>query len=405
MSPITFASPGALSGAASAQWRLADKRVALIWGALFLNVLAYATMPTVVPIPGRVGQLLTQGALAVALGLALMVNTRAVMRPNAFMLILTLAAVVALMTSIHSEFLVGSTYRSGRYLMFVLVLWLLTPWWGRRDMLLLRCHRLCLSVVLGTVALGAVMAPGSAFGAGRLGGVLWPVPPPQVAHYAATMFGTTVLLWMCKVLNGRHAALIVSLSGVVMVATHTRTALIGLFAGLLVGGASLFLGHARVRRTAAASAGIALVTVAIFANELRTWALRGQDSSQVSELTGRTKVWSAVMSQHRPTLESWFGSGMSNMSFNGLPIDSNWVATFQDQGKFGIALEALMFLLLLVTAISHVRGPQKAISLFLVVYCLFASITETGLDGPSAYVLDLVVAASLLIRPEAVGRR
>ena len=43
---------------------------------------------------------------------------------------------------------------------------------------------------------------------------------------------------------------------------------------------------------------------------------------------------------------------MSNMSFNGLPIDSNWVATFQDQGRFGIALEAFMFLLLLVTAIS-----------------------------------------------------
>ena len=35
------------------------------------------------------------------------------------------------------------------------------------------------------------------------------------------------------------------------------------------------------------------------------------------------------------------------------------------------------------------RGPQKAISLFLIVYCLFASITEAGLDGPSAYVLDL----------------
>ena len=207
-------------------------------------------------------------------------------------------------------------------------------------MLLLRCHRLCLAAVLGSVVLGAALSPGAALGGGRLSGVLWPVPPPQVAHYAATMFGTTVLLWMCKVLTGRHAALIVIVSSVLLVATHTRTALIGLFAGLLVGGASLFLGSVRVRRTAVISAGIGLMTVAIFANELRAWAVRGQDSTQITELTGRTKVWSAVMSQHRPSLENWFGSGMSNMSFNGLPIDSNWVATYQDQGWFGVALEA-----------------------------------------------------------------
>jgi hypothetical protein len=383
-------------------WRTADKRVALVWGALFLNVLAFADMPTLLPIPGRLGQMFTQGALALAFGLALMVNPRAVVRPNAFMLILTLAAVIAMMVSIHSHFMVGSTFRAVRYFGFVVVLWLLTPWWGRRDMLLLRCHRVCLAVVLGTVVVGAALAPGAAIGSGRLCGVLWPVPPPQVAHYGATMFGTTVLLWMCKVVSGRYATVIVLLSGVVMVATHTRTALIGLFAGLLVGGASLFLGNARVRRTAVASAGIALVTLAVFANELHTWALRGQDSTQVADLTGRTKVWSAVLAQHRPPLEKWFGSGMSNMSFNGLPIDSNWIATYQDQGRFGVALEVCIFLLLLITAISRTRGPHKAISLFLIVYCIFASITEAGLDGPSAYLLDLTVAASLLLAPKAV---
>src|SRR4029078_6106059 len=140
------------------------------------------------------------------------------------------------------EFMVSSTYRSARYLTFLLVAWLLTPWWGRRDMLLLRCHRLCRAVVLGVGLLGAALAPGAALGGGRLSGVLWPVPPPQVAHYAATMFGTSVLLWMCKVIGGRHAAMLVIVSAAVLVATHTRTALVGLLAGLLVGGASLFLG-------------------------------------------------------------------------------------------------------------------------------------------------------------------
>ena len=363
-------------------------------------------MPTVLPIPGPIGQMMTQGALLIAFGLALMVNPRAVMRPNVFLLILTLAAVVAMMTSIHSEFLIGSTYRSFRYLVFVLVAWLLTPWWGRRDMLLLRCHRLCLAVVLGSVVFGAVLSPGAALGSGQALGC----PLAGTATAGGPLRGDHVRDHGPAVdVPGAHRSARGPdrdfLSGVVMVATHTRTALIGLFAGLLVGGASLFLGNARVRRTAVTSAGIR-------AADRRHLRQRAADvgaawSGQLPgrrELTGRTKVWSAVMSQHRPTLETWFGSGMSNMSFNGLPIDSNWVATFQDQGRFGIALEALIFLFLLVTAIGHARGPQKAISLFLIVYCLFASITEAGLDGPSAYLLDLIVAASLLVRPEAGGR-
>src|SRR4051812_44741322 len=95
--------PTALSRAAYDGWRSADKRVAVIWGALFLDVLAFSAQALVLPIPGPVGQLLTQGALPIALGLALMVNPRAVMRPNAVMLILTVAAVVAIMSSLHSE--------------------------------------------------------------------------------------------------------------------------------------------------------------------------------------------------------------------------------------------------------------------------------------------------------------
>jgi hypothetical protein len=394
----------ALSGAAYSRWKSADKRVALVWGALFLNVLTYSPQALVVPIPGWLGQMLTQGALWIGLGSALMLNPRVVMRPNAVILILTLATVVALMTSIHSVFVLGSTYRATRYLVFILVLWLLTPWWGRRDMLLLRCQRLMLALALGSVVIGVISSPGGAFAGGRLTGVLWPIPATQVAHYAATMFGTTVLLWMCHVISGRHVAVLLVLSAAMVVATHTRTALAGLLAGLLVGGASLFLENARVRRTALISTGIGLLTVLLFANELRSWAARGQDSSQLADLTGRTKVWSAVMSQQRPTLESWFGSGMSNMSFDGLPIDSNWVALYQDQGWFGVALAGALVLLLLVVAVGRPPGPQKAVSLFLIVYCLFASITETGLDGPSAYLLDLVVAASLLIGPRGMAR-
>jgi hypothetical protein len=53
-------------------------------------------------------------------------------------------------------------------------------------------------------------------------------------------------------------------------------------------------------------------------------------------------------------------------------------------------------LCLLVAAAFKPRGPARAMALFLLVYCLIASFTETGLGGASTYLLDLTITASLL---------
>ena len=55
-----------------------------------------------------------------------------------------------------------------------------------------------------------------------------------------------------------------------------------------------------------------------------------------------------------------------------------------------------MLLLLLAMVATHVRGPRRAVALFLIVYVLVSSVTETGIGDASPYILDLVVAASLL---------
>jgi hypothetical protein len=369
-----------------------------VWGALFFNVLAFYTVPaTVVAIPSPAGQLMTQASLALALGLALSVNRRILLRPNLFLVLLSVLGIAALAVSIHSEFYIGSVYRSFRLLAFLAVLWLLTPWWGRRDMLLLRLHRRVLWLILGSVLVGAAIAPSLAFEfQGRLSGVIWPIPPTQVAHYSAVVFGTTAVLWMCRVVTGRHALLALSVSGAMLVSTHTRTALVAMVVGLLVAAASLFLGHVRVRRMSALGAIGAVMLATVFASELTNWILRGQTTQEAGQLTGRTRVWTAVFEHQRPRLEQLFGSGMSDQSFNGLPIDSNWVATYLDQGWFGLIVQATVILMLLLMAATRERGPQRAAALFLIMYCLVASFTETGLGAPSAYMLDLTVAAALL---------
>jgi hypothetical protein len=377
-----------------------------VWAALFANVLAFSGLPTLLPIPTTIGQMVTQCALILAFLLAVMANPRGVFRPNLTLVLLTLLAVVALMVSIHNEFVLGSTFRACRLIGFVAVLWLLTLWWGRSDFVLLRSHIWCLRIVLCTVLIGAILAPGAAFSyEGRLSGALWPIPPTQVAHYAAVLLGCTLVLWFGGAVSGRTALLTLGGAGVALIGAHTRTALIGMTVGLVVATASMFVSHARVRRTTAVLAVVAVVVASLFSPLIVNWFWRGQSMEEAAQFTGRTKVWEEILGLQRTWLEQAFGSGLSNKSFNGLAIDSNWLAVYLDQGWFGVALDALLLLGLLFLAVIHRRGIRRAAALFLVTYCLVASITETGLGDASPYLLHLVVAASLLARRSETERR
>ena len=371
-----------------------------VWAALFANVLAFSGLPTLVPIPTTVGQLITQGALILAFLLALLANPQGVIRPSLFMVLLTMLAVVALMVSIHNQFIWGSTFRACRLVGFTTVLWLLTRWWGRSDLVLLRSHIWCLRFVTGTVLVGAILAPGAAFSYdGRLSGALWPIPPTQVAHYAAVLLGCTVVLWFGGAVRGRTALLTLLASGAALVGAHTRTALLAMIVGLAVAGASMFIGHARVRRTSALLAVFGVTVATLFAPFIVDWFWRGQSGEEAAQLTGRTKVWTEIVGLQRPWWEEVFGSGLSNKSFNGLPIDNNWLAVYLDQGWFGVVIDATLLLILIFLAVTHRRGIRRAVALFLVAYCLVASITETGLGDASPYLLHLFVAASLLAAP------
>jgi hypothetical protein len=403
---MTAYTPGrsaqALSGVGSAATspRPVPRYLLLTWAALFLNVLTPFGADTILPLPQPVAQLVAQGALLVALLLALHANRRLVVRPNAFLVLLSLLALTSFVVSLHAEFFVGSVYRGFRLVGFVAVLWLTSPWWGRRDLALLRVHRRCLWGVLATVVVGAAIAPGKAFAVdGRLAGTVWPVPPTQVAHYAAVLCGTTAILWMCRVITGRHTAVTMVVAVGALVGTHTRTALLGLAVGVAVASASLFLGHTRVRRVSVSTLVGAMVGTLLFAPQLITWLARGQSANEATGLTGRTDVWTDVIAAPRPLLEQLFGTGLSNKSFGGLAIDSNWIATYVDQGWLGMIIEASFLLVILVMAATHVRGPRRALALFLVVYCIVSSVTETGLGDASPYLLDLAVAASLLVSP------
>ena len=262
-----------------------------------------------------------------------------------------------------------------------------------------------MAVVLGSVLLGVLIAPNKAIGTGRLIGVLWAVPATQVAHYSAVIFGVAAVLWFCGQLRTRITVIIVSVAGVILILTHTRTALVAMVAGLLVAGLSLIAAKARVRKLFAAAGAVTAIAIMTLSGFLASWLARGQGSSQLTHLTGRTAVWGPLLAFPRDKFQEIFGFGLSNDSFNGLPIDSNWLASYQSQGLFGVVLCAIMLIFLLALAYFQPRGVQRALALFLVTYCLIASFTEVGFTGPSPYLLELTLAASLLVPPAATRSR
>jgi hypothetical protein len=272
---------------AEARERSIRRRAGIAWGLLLLNALTYSG--SVIHIPSVVGKGIQQGALPLALVVALTVNRRIIVRPNVLLCLVSLLVIEALITSLQPQH-VGTVYRTFRFAEFVAALWLLSPWWGRRDLLLVRCHLASLSVTLGSVVLGLLVAPGHALAGGRLTGVLWSIPPPQVAHYAAVTTGLVVVLWLGGQLRGRVALAVVVGAGTILLLTHTRTALFGMIAGILVAGLSLIVAKARVRKFFAAAGAVAAIAIITAGSLISTWLARGQGTTQLSNLTGRTLV-------------------------------------------------------------------------------------------------------------------
>jgi hypothetical protein len=376
------------------RWEL--RRVGITWGLLVLNAATFYKGLSGFPIPGSVGKIVTQGALPLALLLALSVNRRLLVRPNVFLCLVGLLVFDAILTIMQPQSF-GTLYRTIRLIEFYAVLWLLTPWWGRRDLFLLRCHLRAYYVLLGSAVIGIFLFPGKAIGGGRLTGAIWPIPPPQVAHYSAMVIGLVLVLWLGGVLSGRKALSITAVSLVILILTHTRTALLAMIVGIIIAGLSLIAVRPRVRRFfawAGALVGIALLTASSL---LVTWLARGEGASQLENLTGRTKVWGPLLSFPRDRFQEIFGFGLSNSSFDGLAIDSNWLSSYQEQGLWGAVTCGVILFFLLVVAYLQPRGVQRALALFLITYCLIASFTEDGFTDASTYLLELTLAASLFV--------
>ncbi|MFD8778221.1 O-antigen ligase domain-containing protein [Streptomyces sp. NPDC056721] len=379
------------------------KLVGTIWGLLVLNTLGSAGAETIVPLPRSLIQMVTMGALVAAFALALALNLRLRIRGSAFVFLLTLLLVPSVISSVDLESGFGALFRCARLALFIGTLWLLSRWWDG-GLAFVRHHIRMYFAVLGSVAAGLVVSPGAALPdlyGGRLVGALWPLTPPQIGQYAAVIIGLTVLLVLGRRTDRVSAAVVIVPSLVLLALTHTRTATLGLVIGLVLAIGSLLLTSAAARRFFTWAVLCAVVAAVGFASALQTWFLRGQSQENFSNLTGRAKVWDALLAAPRTTMEQLFGVGLGDKSFGGLPIDNSWLAVYQEQGLTGVALVAAIIIVLGGVALLRPPSLQRACAIFLISYCAIASYTEAGLGDASPYLLHLAVAASLLAAPAA----
>ncbi|WP_432137034.1 MULTISPECIES: O-antigen ligase domain-containing protein [unclassified Streptomyces] len=378
-----------------------SRTVATVWGLLVLNTLGSAGARTIVPLPRSLIQMVTMGALVAAFTLALALNLRLRVRASAFLLLLTLLLVPSVLSSVQQQSGFGALFRCARLALFVGTLWLLSRWWDGGPRFV-RHHIRMYFAVLGSVAAGLVVSPGAALPelyGGRLVGALWPLTPPQIGQYAAVIIGLTVLLLLGRQTDRRSAAVVVVPSLVLLALTHTRTATLGLLAGLALAIGSLVLTSAAARRFFARAVLCAAVAAVALGPALQAWFLRGQSQENFSSLTGRAKVWHALLAAPRTTSQYLFGSGLGDKSFGGLPIDNSWLAVYHEQGVTGVVLVAAFVAVLGAVALLRPPSLSRACAIFLISYCAIASYTEAGLGDASPYLLHLTVAASLLAAP------
>ena len=218
-------------------------------------------------------------------------NRRLAVRPNVFICLLTLLVIAAFLVILgapaHRHHLRDLPVRRlrGRALAAHAIV-------GSARPALVRSHLTMLLVVLGTLL--SVSLPNIPVPSARAGWTAHSGPflrrrsrtsrrlPPGWWSYCGSAAG-------CP--GGFTPAHRPGHRGPVLLVSHTRTALVGMPAGILVAGLSLFKVRARARKLFVSTFLVVSIGAITLSGFITTWLARGENSNELGDLTGRTNVW------------------------------------------------------------------------------------------------------------------
>jgi hypothetical protein len=372
--------------------------VGVVWVLLLINTIGFTNnVNAVISFPQWLAQLITMGALITAFALALVLNARVQVRPDAFLLVLTLLLIASGASALTLEAGFGGVFRLARFAIFIAVLWLVSRWWGADLRPVWSMMKLFIAI-LGIVLAGLAISPSDAMWGdnARLVGILWPMPAPRVGQIGAVLTGLLVILRLNRLISSRAIAGAGLLAVGCLMLSHTRTAVLALIVALVVALVPLLATSATVRQAVGTSVIVAVIAASFFAPALMEWFQRGQSAEELGSLTGRQLVWDALLSEPRSGFHTLFGNGLGDKSYHGSPIDNSWFVVYLEQGIIGTLLVVAMVLVLCVAIVLRRPTPATSCGAFLVVFCLMSSYTEVGLGDASLYLVYLAMGASLL---------
>ena len=371
------------------------RRVKLIWALLFLSSLPWGNPTREIFIPKRFEQVGTALCLGMAVVLALALNRSLRIRGAGFVWLYAGLVVVALLPVLGGWAGLGSLFRAGRFGVALVVMLLLSRYWMRDRDVLLESHLAVMKFLLVTV--GLALAVGLGLNSeGRLFGQIPALEPPQVGQIAGVLAGVSLLLVVSRVVPARRGLIWCTVGVVFLVLSYTRTAMVALVVGLLLGVVSLITTSKRARAVLTVLLLAGPIIVMLVGPVADAWFKRGQDDAQFATLTGRTNAWDRVYAFERDEWTELFGVGLTDKSIDGLPIDSGMLSVYHEEGMVGVVIVVGILTALVVSTVFAPPGPRRAVALFLVTYCIVASYTETGVGDMSSYVLSLAIAASLV---------
>ncbi|WFR84918.1 O-antigen ligase family protein [Arthrobacter sp. Y-9] len=382
--------------------------VTLVWLLLELSVQPWSRSDS---LGGTDSSSLLKGVVLLACLLALVVftppRTRLAVPPVFRIYLLFTMAVILSSLLLPSSLTI--MVRAGRFMAGIAVLVLLFPLIKDRAHTFVRIM-FGVHLVLGlSVLAGMVLLPSQAWldgrnfaQGGRLMGAIMPMMPPRVGEIGAVVLGLGILLWALRLLPLPVALGAVALGAALIVLSRTRTAPLAALTGLLLAALALRR-HQGARRIAAVFL-TACVAAAPFLGTISTWALRGQDTSQLERLSGRTLVWDFILSQPMTDLTRWFGHGLGEKrillrrgegDINYMAIDNSWLDSYWEAGLVGLVLIVAAALAALLYALRTPEPGARAVAAFLCGYVLVASINESGLCDLSSMTLLLLASAQL----------
>ncbi|MGV0110189.1 O-antigen ligase family protein [Arthrobacter sp. CP30] len=390
--------------ASTARSRVSALVLGASWTVLFVNVQPWSASG---PLGGGDGSAELKGAviLATLVMLMLVVPPRSKVRVPAAAGVLLAYGVYVFLVGLAQAEEIGALLRSVRYLAGILVVVILGVLVRDRSGRVLAAGvaafgLLGLSVAAGFASGGGQWLDGKPYSAGgRLAGGLLPMMPPRVGEIGAILVGLTLILAFAGKMRWWVASPSVVLGLSLLLLSRTRTAALGLVAGLLVA-FLLTAGHRLGRRGLVALLAAAALCVP-FLSPVTAWVIRGQEPELIGRLSGRTAVWEYILSRDLDLRVFLLGHGLGEKRVSlrrgegdiaSVPIDNSWLSLFWEVGLVGVVLVLAAVLAALYSAIRTTNALARAGSMFLLVYVMIASVNESGLSDLSSLTLVLLLA-------------